>query len=128
VNPRDVPFSPMAVLSYREFDRWARQHDLRRTDPEFFSRTDVHWTEKLPVLFSGSDAAGHCFEPRRSSTKILFADVALGAFIFFPPIRGSFQGLSSSGAVFFQFICGLALGQLAGRATGNFYRWMRGQT
>lgn len=84
VNPRDVPFSPMAVLSYREFDRWARQHDLRRTDPEFFSRTDVHWTEKLPVLFSGSDAAGHCFEPGRSSTKILFADVALGHLSFSP--------------------------------------------
>lgn len=127
LNPRDVPFSPMTILSYREFDRWARQNDLRRTDPEFFSRTDVHWTEKLPVLFSGSDAAGHCFEPARSTTKILVADLALGAFIFVPAIHEPFAGLSDNGAIFFQFMCGLALGQVAGRATGNFYRWIRGQ-
>jgi hypothetical protein len=127
LNPRDVPFSPMTVLSYREFDKWARQNDLRRRDPEFFSRTDVHWTEKLPVLFSGSAASGHCFEPGRSTSKILFADLALGAFIFFPPIRESFSGLPNSGAIFLQFLCGLTLGQVAGWATGNFYRWIRGQ-
>lgn len=127
LNPRDVPLSPMTVLSYREFDRWARENDLRLKDPGFFSRTDVHWTEKLPVLFSGTDAAGHCFEPGRSTTKILLANVAVGVFIFFPAIRDSFAGLSGTGAIFFQFVCGLALGQLAGRATGNFYRWMRGK-
>lgn len=127
LNPRDVPLSPMTVLSYREFDQWARKNDLRLKNPSFFSRTDVHWTEKLPVLFSGSDATGHCSEPGRSTMKILLADLAQGAFIFFPVIRESFTGLSGTGAIFFQFMCGLALGQLAGRATGNFYRWMRGK-
>lgn len=126
-DPREVPFSPMLTLSYREFDRWARQKDLRRTDPAFFSRTDVHWTEKLPVLFSGSDAAGHCFEPSRSTTKLLFVDLALGAYIFFPAIHEAFGSLGTGGALFFQFMCGLALGQITGRATGEFYRWFRGK-
>ena len=127
LNPRDVPFSPMITLSYRDFDRWARQNALRRIDPSFFSRTDVHCTEKLSVLFSSSDASGHCFEPGRSTTKMLFVDLALGAFIFIPAIRGSFHSLDSRGALFFQIMCGLALGQVAGWATGRFFRWIRGQ-
>lgn len=127
LNPRDVPFSPMTILSYREFDRWARENDLRLENQGFFSRTDVHWTEKLAALFSGSDATGHCFEPGRSTTKIFFGDVALGAFIFFPTIREAFVGLSDTGAIFFQFLSGLALGLTTGRATGSFYRWIRGQ-
>ena len=127
VNPREAPFSPTVTLSYREFDTWARQNDLRRTDLGFFSRADVHWTEKLPVLFSGSDASGHCFEPSRSTTKLLFADLSLGAFIFFPAIHEAFESLDSRGSMFFQFMCGLALGQVTGRATGGFYRWFRGK-
>ena len=127
VNQREAPLSPMATLSYREFDRWARQNDLRRTDRAFFSRTDVHWTEKLPVLISGSDASDHCFEPSLSTTKLLFVDLCLGAFIIFPTIREAFAFLDSGGSIFFQFICGLALGLVAGRAIGGFYRWLRGK-
>ncbi len=125
LNPREVPLSPMVTLSYHEFDTWARQNDLRRTAPAFFSRTDVHWTEKLSMLFSGSGASGHCFEPSRSTTKLLFADLSLGAFILFPAIHEAFGSLDSRGSLFFQFMCGLALGQVAGRATGGFYRWLR---
>jgi hypothetical protein len=125
VNQQEVPFSPMITLSYREFDRWARQNDLRRTTPDFFYRTDVHWTEKLSVLFTRHGAASHCFEPARSTTKLIFVDLALGAFIFVPAIHESFESLDSRGALFFQFICGLALGQVAGRAAGGFYRWLR---
>ncbi len=127
VNPQDVPFSPMVTLSYREFDQWAKQNNLRRLDSDFFYRTDVHWTEKLSVLFSGSDASAHCLEPRRSTTKILFVDLALGILILFPAVLGSSESLDYRGASFFQIMSGVALGQVAGWATGRFYRWMRGQ-
>jgi hypothetical protein len=127
VSSRDVPLSPMRVLSYREFDRWARESDLRLTDPEFFSRADIHWTEKLSVFFLGSDATGHCFEPGRSIMKMLLADIGLGAYVFFPAIGDSFAGLPGVGAILLQFVLGLLLGQVVGRSIGNFYRWMRGQ-
>ena len=124
-NPREVPLSPMVTLSYRAFDKWAQQNDLRRTDESFFSRDDVHWTEKIPVLLMGSNASGHCFEPSRSTKKLLFVCLSLGAFIFIPSIQEAFSSLDFRGSLLFQLLCGLALGQFAGRATGAFYRWFR---
>jgi hypothetical protein len=127
LNPRDIPFSRMIVLSYVEFDRWARKYNLIMKDSSFFSRTDVHWTEKLPVLFSGYDAVGHCFEPGRSTFKMLILDLSIILFIFFPIISESFRNINDTGLFFIQIMCSLALGLFGGQATGNFYRWIRSQ-
>ena len=126
LDPRDASPAPIVKLTYREFDSWARQNDVRRKDPAFFSRTDVHWTEKLSVLFSGSDAAGHNLEPSRSTTKLLLVDSSLILFLFVPPVRAMFE-ITGPGSLVFQLMGGLVLGQVVGRTIGGFYRWVRGR-
>lgn len=125
-QPLDFPISPMVKLSYREFDAWAHRNNLALTDQSLFLRNDLHWTEKLSILTIGSSASNHCMEPSRSSSHVGFVSLFLGLFIFIPSIHEPFYSMKQEAMVLYQFLFGLVLGLIVGKATGNFYRWLRG--
>lgn len=110
----------MTRLSYREFDAWARRNHRIMSDQALFSRTDMHWSEKLSIISVESYAARHCKEPSQGMSRLAFVAVLLGLFIFVPSIRDAYYSIGPDRIPFIQLVWGLGIGLAAGNATGGF--------
>lgn len=126
LKQRDILSVASDKLSYREFDAWARRNNMIMSDQSLFSRSDLHWTEKLSILSVESYASRHCKEPSFSTMRLAFVAILLGLFIFVPSIHDAFYRISPDRLPFIQLVWGIGIGLAAGNATGRFYRWFRG--
>ncbi len=125
-NPYIMRISVPESLTYRKFAIWAEVM-ARMSNLDYFSNTDIHYTEKFTVFKNLKLASNHV-NTKKGSRLLLRIQIILSIILVIalnaenylsqlPPEELSYLGI----------ISGLLFGIISGKAIGQYYRWIRGK-